>query len=168
MQAARKPECLIEFEQQIQPKGVPKALKGLTRRIAAQSLSDTLHDIDCEARRIRRGKPRLAELAKYQSALSPASATLARLQAPLPFASITHAAAQRHSGGAAATGGCHLERGPRLALAAVTAAHRRPARVGGEQFGWERATDALLRRVPCSQQSCAGLWCASLGNVTRL
>ena len=57
--------CLLEFTQQVQPKSVPKPLRGLARRIAASALKTTMEDIDIEARNIRAGKPTLPGFEQY-------------------------------------------------------------------------------------------------------
>lgn len=58
-------QCLIEFNQSVQPKSVPRPLRGLARRIAASSLKTTMDDADKEARRIRAGKPTLPGFEMY-------------------------------------------------------------------------------------------------------
>ena len=84
-------KCLVVFEQNVLPKGVPPRLKGLARRIAASAMKRTLDDIDDEAQRIHKGESRIPSLNHFahtkKEPLAPAaSASATQANTPQPKA----------------------------------------------------------------------------------
>lgn len=170
MMVTRKPECLIELEQRVKPKGIGKVLKGLMTRILAQNLSDMADDIDLEGRRIQTGCPRLPELIKYSPRAAAARSPLARLQPPALASLLLSWSGTPESSNVR----CRLARGPRIrpvGKLAQAAARRRSGRVlrGGEfslddAISSQSTSSLRLSRTP---QPLPGLWAASLASVAR-
>eukprot|EP01025_Chloroclados_australasicus_P027387 TRINITY_DN27172_c0_g2_i1.p1 TRINITY_DN27172_c0_g2~~TRINITY_DN27172_c0_g2_i1.p1 ORF type:complete len:283 (-),score=33.72 TRINITY_DN27172_c0_g2_i1:62-910(-) len=62
-------ESLLELDQKVQPKSVPPPLRGMVRRIAANSIKQVLEDIETEAEKIRKGEATIPELNRFSKRL---------------------------------------------------------------------------------------------------
>ena len=65
MAIKRERKCIVQFEQNITPRKVPPRLQGLARRIACSALTQTLTDIEAEAKRIEHGASRIPSLNRF-------------------------------------------------------------------------------------------------------